>query len=197
FYRQPSVAHWNLFCLGQALLPLIEDQDIAVAALETYPPLFAKALLQRFSAKLGLPNGTLAPNALVEDLLTLLASEAVDYSIFWRLLGHWLAHQEDAPVLDLFRSRDGIQGWLAAFAELHRAASRAEAAQRMLANNPRYVLRNHLGELAIRAAGNKDFSLVATLLKVLQSPYAEQPEHAGLADFPPAWAAGIEISCSS
>ena len=197
FYRQPSVAHWNLFCLGQALLPLIEDQDIAVAALETYPPLFAAALLQRFSAKLGLPAGTLAPTALVEDLLKLLASEAVDYSIFWRRLSHWLADSVDAPVLDLFHSHSGIQSWLAAFAELHPAASRAEAARRMLANNPRFVLRNHLGELAIRAAGNKDFSLVATLLKVLQSPYAEQPQHAGFADFPPAWAAGIEISCSS
>jgi uncharacterized protein YdiU (UPF0061 family) len=67
----------------------------------------------------------------------------------------------------------------------------------MLSSNPKYVLRNHLGELAIRAARQKDFSVVADLLKVLQSPFDEHPEHEGFAGFPPDWAAGIEISCSS
>jgi uncharacterized protein YdiU (UPF0061 family) len=67
----------------------------------------------------------------------------------------------------------------------------------MLQVNPKFVLRNHLGELAIRAAQQKDFSLVADLLKVLQSPCDEHPEHATFADFPPDWAPSIEISCSS
>jgi uncharacterized protein YdiU (UPF0061 family) len=36
YNRQPNVAYWNLFCLGQALLPLIGDQEVALAALESY-----------------------------------------------------------------------------------------------------------------------------------------------------------------
>jgi uncharacterized protein YdiU (UPF0061 family) len=67
----------------------------------------------------------------------------------------------------------------------------------MLVVNPKYVLRNHLGELAIRAARQKDYSVVADLLKVLQSPFDEHPQYAAYAGFPPDWAAGIEISCSS
>ena len=67
----------------------------------------------------------------------------------------------------------------------------------MLASNPKYVLRNHLGELAIRAARQKDFGPVADLLHVLQSPCDEHPQHQSLADFAPDWASGIEISCSS
>jgi uncharacterized protein YdiU (UPF0061 family) len=67
----------------------------------------------------------------------------------------------------------------------------------MLAANPKYVLRNHLGELAIRAARQKDFSVVAALLNVLQSPFDEHPQSETFAGFPPDWAAGIEISCSS
>jgi uncharacterized protein YdiU (UPF0061 family) len=59
------------------------------------------------------------------------------------------------------------------------------------------VLRNHLGELAIRAARQKDFSVVADLQKVLQTPYDEHPQYESFAGFPPDWAAGIEISCSS
>ena len=67
----------------------------------------------------------------------------------------------------------------------------------MLKNNPKFVLRNHLGEEAIRAAKLKDFSRVDALLKVLQSPFDEHPGDDSDAGFPPEWAAGIEISCSS
>jgi serine/tyrosine/threonine adenylyltransferase len=35
------------------------------------------------------------------------------------------------------------------------------------------------------------------LLTVLQSPFEEHAGHEDLAAFPPDWAAGIEISCSS
>jgi uncharacterized protein YdiU (UPF0061 family) len=199
FDRQPQVAYWNLFCLGQALLPLISDQDLAVAALETYQTLLPRALALRFGAKLGLAEGEAAPQALVQDILTLLASEAVDFTIFWRRLSHWALEQAagDASVRDLFLDRPAIDAWLAQFSNLHTPATREQASQRMQESNPKYVLRNHLGELAIRAAGQKDFTPVANLLQALQSPFDEHPAHDALAGFAPDWAAGIEISCSS
>ena len=67
----------------------------------------------------------------------------------------------------------------------------------MLKNNPKYVLRNHLGEQAIQAAKLNDFSGVDTLLTLLQAPFEEHPGHDRYAGFPPDWAASIEISCSS
>ncbi len=67
----------------------------------------------------------------------------------------------------------------------------------MLKTNPKFVLRNHLGEQAIRQALGKDFSGVATLQRLLQSPFDEHPGFEAYADFPPDWAASIEISCSS
>jgi uncharacterized protein YdiU (UPF0061 family) len=199
FDKQAPVAYWNLYCLGQALLPLIEDQDLAVSALEPYKTLLPQAIALRFGAKLGLPDGEAAPADLLNDIRQLLASEAVDFTIFWRRLSHWVAAQDanDASVRDLFIERAGIDGWLARFAALHPAQTRAVASARMLAANPKYVLRNHLGELAIRSARQKDFSLVANLLQVLQAPYDEHPQYAEFADFPPGWASGIEISCSS
>jgi uncharacterized protein YdiU (UPF0061 family) len=100
-------------------------------------------------------------------------------------------------VRDLFLDRTGIDAWLHDFAQLHALDERGQAARRMLATNPKYVLRNHLGEWAIRAAQQKDFSLVASLLTVLQTPCDEHPEHQAFADFAPDWAADIAISCSS
>ena len=63
--------------------------------------------------------------------------------------------------------------------------------------NPKYVLRNHLAEVAIRQAQAGDFTETQRLLKVLERPFDEQPEHAAYADFPPDWAQTIEVSCSS
>jgi len=67
----------------------------------------------------------------------------------------------------------------------------------MLTTNPKYVLRNHLGELAIRAARDKDFAVVAQLLQVLEHPFDEHPALESFAGFPPDWAGSISISCSS
>jgi uncharacterized protein YdiU (UPF0061 family) len=67
----------------------------------------------------------------------------------------------------------------------------------MLQTNPKFVLRNHLGEQAIRKARYKDFSEVHTLQMLLETPFAEHPGYEAYADFPPDWASSIEISCSS
>ena len=67
----------------------------------------------------------------------------------------------------------------------------------MLKSNPKFVLRNHLGEEVIQAAKLKDFAKVETLLKLLQSPFEEHPGNESYADFPPDWASSIAISCSS
>jgi uncharacterized protein YdiU (UPF0061 family) len=75
--------------------------------------------------------------------------------------------------------------------------NRELASNRMLATNPKYVLRNHLGELAIRDAKLKDTSAVEDLLALVQAPYNEHPGHEDKAGFPPDWASQIEISCSS
>jgi uncharacterized protein YdiU (UPF0061 family) len=63
--------------------------------------------------------------------------------------------------------------------------------------NPKFVLRNHLAEVAIRAARNGDFGEVERLRQVLERPYDEQPAHEAYAAFPPDWAHTIEVSCSS
>jgi serine/tyrosine/threonine adenylyltransferase len=64
--------------------------------------------------------------------------------------------------------------------------------------NPKYVLRNHLAETAIRKARDEqDFSEIETLRALLSQPFDEQPEHEAYAAAPPAWAMNLEVSCSS
>jgi len=198
YNKQPNVAYWNLFCLGQALLPLIGDQELALAALESYKSVFPRELEARMRAKLGLVGEEVADRELIESILRLLAQDKVDYTIFWRRLSHHAASGgAGGEVRDLFLDREAADAWLLQYASRMQAADAAAAGRAMLQTNPKYVLRNHLGELAIRQAKLGDFSLVTTLLQLLQSPFEEHPAQQELAGFPPDWASHIEISCSS
>ena len=98
---------------------------------------------------------------------------------------------------DLFADRAGFDAWLLQYQELLAVDDRALAADLMLKTNPHYVLRNHLGEAAIRAAKLGDFSVLQTLQGLLARPFDERPGHEAYADFPPDWASHISISCSS
>ena len=197
YNRQPNIAYWNLFCLAQALLPLIEDQDTALAALESYKTVFPDAFMARMHKKLGLTQAQDSSEALVEPLLQLLAQNAVDYTIFWRRLSHAVAEGQFEPVRDLFADRAAFDAWLLSYSELLALEDKALAADLMLNSNPKFVLRNHLGKQAIRAAKGGDFSELATLQRLLERPFDEHPGHEAYADFPPDWASSISISCSS
>ena len=197
YNKQPNIAYWNLFCLGQALLPLIGDQEQALAALESYKTVFPAALEARMRAKLGLTDAQPDDKALIESTFKLLASNKVDYTIFWRRLCGFTPQSGHEAVRDLFFDRESFNAWALHYSERLAQTDIGLRADLMLKNNPKYVLRNHLGEQAIRAAKLNDFAGVNTLLAVLQSPFEEHADHEGLAGFPPDWAASIEISCSS
>jgi uncharacterized protein YdiU (UPF0061 family) len=199
FYRQPNIGYWNLFCLGQALMPLIDAQEDAIAALETFKDLYPRAFARRMSAKLGFARAHDAYKPLVEDILKRLAADKVDFTIFWRRLSHWVLAPDAAgnSVRDLFLDRSGFDDWLLSYSEQLTQENRGLAADLMLKTNPKFVLRNHLGELAIDAARGKNFEVLAQLQHVLERPFDEHPAHEAWAGFPPDWAADIAISCSS
>jgi serine/tyrosine/threonine adenylyltransferase len=197
YNKQPNVAYWNLFCLGQALLPLIVDQDLALAALESYKTVFPREMESRMLAKLGLGEAQPGDRELVEAVLKLLAKDKVDYTIFWRRLSDHVGGAPADSVRDLFLDRAAADAWLLQYSERLEAQGRAETAALMQRTNPKFVLRNHLCELAIRQAKLKDFSEVETLLALMQAPCEEHPGHEDKAGFPPDWASLIEISCSS
>ncbi|MEY2801172.1 MAG: hypothetical protein RL513_756 [Pseudomonadota bacterium] len=200
YHRQPNIAYWNLHALAQALLPLIGDQEQAVAALKSYPSVFPQALQARMQAKLGLAITMDDDRTLIDDILKLMAAGRVDYPLFWRRLSDHVAGGSPEPVRDLFADREALDAWQQRYAARRalEADGGAGAGQRMRAVNPKYVLRNHLGELAIRQAKAGDFSGVSRLLAVLQDPFDEHPHaHDEFAGLPPDWASSIEISCSS
>ncbi len=202
YARQPQIAYWNLFCLGQALMPLIDTQASALAALESYKQTFPETMDQRMREKLGLFNAHEGDRALVEDLLQALQHDRVDYTVFWRRLSIAVRESDLSthafePVRDLFLHRDMFDAWSQRYQERLGSANRQSTGDAMLRTNPKYILRNHLGELAIRQAKQGNFAMVQDLLHVLQAPFDEHPSYEALAGIAPEWASSIEISCSS
>ena len=201
YARQPNAAFWNLHALAQGLLPLIGEPDDAMEALEVYKTAFPQALESKMRAKLGLASEHVDDRQLIDGLLKRMAADKADFSITFRRLAQFSTADGalNAPVRDLFLDREAFDAWAALYASRLRSESSldAERALRMNRVNPKYVLRNHLAEVAIRQAQAGDFTETARLLKVLRRPFDERPEHSAYAEFPPEWAQTIEVSCSS
>ena len=73
----------------------------------------------------------------------------------------------------------------------------SEIAQQMRLVNPKYILRQHLAQVAIDRSQQGDDSEVQKLQSILSKPFDEQPEFEAYASLPPDWAQGLEVSCSS
>src|SRR5690606_21872302 len=83
FGNQPTIVAWNLARLGEALLPLVDDDvDAAVeavtAVLQTFPDRYRDHWLDGMRAKLGLVEERDGDEALADDLVDLLQARALD-----------------------------------------------------------------------------------------------------------------------
>jgi uncharacterized protein YdiU (UPF0061 family) len=203
YNMQPQIAHWNLYALGQALVPLTDDLDATKGAIDAFVEEYSRAIDDVFRAKLGLSTRQADDEALVSGLIDLLNASHADWPRFWRRLSRLRVDAtdaaQDAPVRDLVIDRPAFDDWAAKYRARLRAEGSDDAARRARMDrvNPKYVLRNHLAELAIRQARERDHGMVGRLLQALQRPYDEQPENEDLAALPPDWAAQLEVSCSS
>jgi len=217
--QQPNVAYWNLYCLGQALLPLIADKDLTVKCLDEFKVVYPRYKQEIFLKKLGLSHlsleGTEQARELVNQIEKVMALENIDFTIFWRSLSHAVkeltlenqktslhrsAHLETLEALiTVPDARLAWQKWCDLFLNVVSAKGLdlEELSNTMLRVNPKYVLRNHLGEAAIKSAEKGDFSEIEILLKILKSPFDEHPAYQAYAELPPEWASSISISCSS
>ncbi|MFL6635687.1 MAG: protein adenylyltransferase SelO [Massilia sp.] len=206
YANQVPVGHWNCYALANALLPLIDDQVAAQAALDVYVDAYGEKFDELLHAKLGLKSTQDDDRALADDMFKLMQAGHVDFTLFFRRLGDLKldvpdADREtsDAPLRDLFLDRPGFDAWAAAYRARLRQEMSIDAERRlaMHAVNPKYILRNYLAQVAIEKAQNGDFEEVYRLLSVLERPFDEQPGNDAYAALPPDWASHLEVSCSS
>lgn len=177
YRNQPSIAHWNLACLAQALLPIITDEaDVATeqakAALDQFPNYFLEANMRGLRAKLGLRTKSKDDESLAKNFLDLLEREQVDFTLAFRRLAEISGPEPEPSVRDIFDFDVAFGAWLKAWQARCADEDFPGRQTAMLKTNPAIIPRNHLVEEAIQAALEGDFSVFETLNRVLANPFS-------------------------
>ena len=135
--------------------------------------------------------------------------QGADFTVFWRTLSHCVSHSTGPhdllafdKISEMLKHENARSLWLDFLPTYLNLLSKSDQTHEqiglnMLKINPKFVLRNHLGETAIKKAQAGDFSEVDILLKILTTPYDEHEAYDDYANPPPDWAKSISISCSS
>jgi uncharacterized protein YdiU (UPF0061 family) len=173
--NQPVIAQWNLARLGETLLPLIDENvdaavEAATDAVKSFGERYDTYLISGTAAKLGLDD---ADRSLIGELLTLLESQQVDWTRFFRALSeHLRGHSE--PARSLCADPAGITAWIDPW-QARVSPDRRAVATAMDRTNPVYIPRNHHVEEALTAATEGDMAPFERLVEVLARPFDERP----------------------
>lgn len=175
YRNQPLIAQWNLARFAETLLPLFDDDEeqalaLAQEALDSFRHEYSRAWLDGMKTKLGLPPSldSEVASPVIDDLLTLLQGEAVDYTSFFRDLSD-AARGETEPVRQQVGDPEALDSWLERWRGL------APSPEHMDRVNPVYIPRNHLVEEALEAATDGDLTPFHQLLAAVTDPYVQRP----------------------
>ena len=223
FDQQPEIGLWNLSRLGQAMLPLFDEDPEAAAEkantlLPKYRAIFKAHYLDGMRAKLGLTQTHDDDESMIDELLEMMQQSSIDFTNLFRSLSNFNPHHVDdnnylrdqfiAPALPCAREfsaslhvidRARFDQWAKLYA--HRLVTEgSDDALRKTAMdnvNPKYVLRNHLVQRAIELAESGDYSEIHRLHEILNHPFKEQTLPSYYAAPPPEGSERIVVSCSS
>ena len=197
FKRQPSIAKWNLEQLAMAISP-IANYEIALAVLEgVFDDAYEDEYKKRMTKRLGLFESDEEDESLIKWMLRSLENASIDYNLFFRKLSRYDGNK--SLVLDIAITRAPLEEWLDAYDArlLKENMSSQQRHQKMLAVNPKYILKNHILQEAIDKAKIHDFTMVNDLLKVALSPCEEHKGLDYLTKATPEKSKNIKLSCSS
>ncbi|MDF3855720.1 YdiU family protein [Paracoccus sp. P2] len=174
--EQPNIAVWNLAQFASCLVPLMGNDDAAVAEatriVHSFPGLYQAEWLNRFAAKLGIAAPQPQDRALIERLLTLMAAEEADFT-------RTFAGLADGRARDEFRAPERFDAWAEGWQT--RIRDLPDAAQVMARANPRRIPRNHRIEAVIAAGREGDYGPFHALDAALRAPFQDRPEWDGYA----------------
>jgi uncharacterized protein YdiU (UPF0061 family) len=176
--------HWNLARLAEALLPLLIQEEgdeqagleSAQNSLQEFGTHFEGALKAGMRQKIGLSTAREGDDALVDELLNLMAENRADFTLTFRRLCD--AAEGRGGVRELFRESASFDGWATKWRArlVEEPGTDVERAAKMRGVNPVFIPRNHLVEAALRAAEDRqDFGPSEELMGVLASPFEDRP----------------------
>src|SRR5215813_7024988 len=112
--KQPQIAGWNLARLGEAMMPLFDDNEEkaleqANESLKRYGALFGAAYLGGLRRKFGLFTERDDDGELVQGFLKLLMDNGLDYTLAFRRLRNGEMPVDDQAWADRYRARLALE----------------------------------------------------------------------------------------
>jgi len=200
FDQQPTIGLWNCHALAMAMSTLVKEERLR-EGLECYRQVFREHFLLHMRRRLGLLTAREEDEALVGELLEVLASHHADYNLFFRRLARFEPDAENPGLRALLGSAPrNFDPWARRYAArlAQEPCGPGERAQHMDAVNPLFVLRNYLTDQVIRQLyEDADPGGVEKLLELLRSPFREHPGAEDWAKPAPQWGKNLQLSCSS
>lgn len=200
--NQPAIARWNLEKFARSLESLADEKQ-AARAIEAYNKTFSRTYRELMLRKFGFEKEKKESLRFVEKTLGTLAKFGTDYHIFLRNLSDVSrdgSFGENPWLAELCAASGEWRQWIPEYAGELRGNSLPDLERKKLMDsvNPRYVLRNHIMETAIREALERgNYSEIEKVRRIFENPFSEQPEHESYAGASPGWAKDLVVSCLS
>ncbi len=199
FGKQPGIVQWNLVCLAEALIPLIDkDAEEAVKmaqeVINSFPAIYKEKWWQMNGLKLGFTSISDNEKQLIEDLLTWMQNNQADYTNTYLAIANY--HQQTDEKYTAPDFAQWYQRWAKLLATNN--INQNAALKTMQQHNPEFIPRNHLVEKALDdACHQQNFTLFNEMLNAGKTPYKKQADYQHLQTPPPHGDEGYKTFCGT
>jgi uncharacterized protein YdiU (UPF0061 family) len=187
YKNQPLIAQWNLACLAETLVPLLNENhdnaiDIAKAELSNFQSTFESEYLKIARRKLGFFTEHPDDLQIFASLLRIMEKNKADFTLTFRGLSSLITDKSgtDNSLYSLFPDKKELSDWIKQWTNrcLIEPQTNQERRSYLKSHNPSIIPRNHLIEKVIRSAvDEKDFVPFYNLNKALETPFNDIPHN--------------------
>ena len=192
YSNQPYIGLWNCSALGEALKTLIPEAKIE-EILKTYEQEFSSNMKRIYLDKLGLTDHQPGDDELIQDYLSLINNEKLDYTQSFRSLIKILKEE------DLIKSSVSLEKWKKRFLKRHEfeKSDLRDRLDMMKSINPHITPKNFQIQKVIGAVENGDYEALHSFCDTFKNPFEENSKTQIFDELPSKNEANIRTSCSS
>ena len=192
YSNQPYIGLWNCSALGEALKTLIPEAKIE-EILKTYEQEFSSNLRKIYLDKLGLTKHQPGDDELIQDYLSLINNENLDYTQSFRSLVKII--QEE----DLIEGSGSLEKWKKRFLKRHEfeKSDLRDRLDMMKSINPYITPKNFQIQKVIDAVEKGNYEALHSFCDAFKNPFEENSKTQVFDEVPSENEANIRTSCSS
>ena len=192
YSNQPYIGLWNCSALGEALKTLIPEAKIE-EILKTYEQEFSSNLRKIYLGKLGLTEHQPGDDELIQDYLSLINNENLDYTQSFRSLVKII--QEE----DLIEGSGSLEKWKKRFLKRHEfeKSDLRDRLDMMKSINPHITPKNFQIQKVIDAVEKGNYEALHSFCDAFKNPFEENSKTQIFDEVPGENEANIRTSCSS